>query len=159
MRNRLRQESFANDLAKQLTGAIKVITCDALLLGAPSTNKSADTLLTRAKKNLSSLTDQLAQIDRHDAVVLLRLILGQVKLVYAMRAGPCFESNCLMSYDATLPHFVERVFNITLSDPALKQPSLQTNVGSLGFKCAKDLSLSAFIASATAAMPLANSLY
>ena len=59
----------------------------------------------------------------------------------------------------TIRHVVERVFNITLSDPAWKQASLQANFGGLGFKCAEDLALPAFIASATAAMPLANSLY
>ena len=152
-------ESFANHLAKELPGAIRVNTCNALLLGAPLTKQSADTLLTRAEKNLSSLTNRLAQIDRHDAFVLLRLTLGQVKLVYAMKAGPCFQSDCLVSYDAILRHVVERVINVTLSEPAWKQAFLPANVDGLGFKCAEDLALFAFIASATAAMFLANSRY
>ena len=129
------------------------------MLGAPLTKQLADTLFSRAAKNLSSLTDRLAQIDRHYAFVLLRLTLGQVKLVYAMRVGPCFESDCLMSYDATLRHDVKRVLNITLSDPEWKHATLPANVGGLGFKCAEDLALSALIASATAAMPIANFLY
>ena len=41
----------------------------------------------------------------------------------------------------------------------LKQASLPANVGGLGFKCAEDLALPAFIAGSTAAKPLANSLY
>ena len=116
-----------------------------LLSGAPLSTKSADMLTNKAKQSLIAATNKLCNIDRHGALTLLRRPIDHVRIVYAMRSSPCFESSELNSYDNELKSITERILNIQISDREWKQASLPASLSGLSIRTPRDLAVSAFI--------------
>ena len=81
-----------------LPGCKRVSPKECELLGAPLCSYSASNCIARRTDNIKAITPRLASIDRHDALLLLRSCFGHPKLLYCLRAGPCF--NCTKELEA-----------------------------------------------------------
>jgi hypothetical protein len=133
---------------RQLAPGIKVLPKDTLtLLGAPILDASVDVVLAQKIADLIRLGNRLTILDPHDALFLLRHCFSLPKLLYVLRAAPCFQSDCLDQYDNVIRTTLEAVLNNTLNDRAWQQASLPVDLGGLGIRSAKDLSLPAHLSS------------
>lgn len=95
------------------------------------------------------MIERLAYLDAHDALFLLRNCFAIPKLLYTLRASPCFQSHVLKlkEYDDSIRDGLARILNSQLGDAARQQASMPVGLGGLGVRSATDLSLPAFLAS------------
>ena len=123
------------------------------LVGAPG-GEAAD--VAEASAKAAQLREALA--DLNDAPVqltLLRFCADVSKAMYALRCGgdaPPPES--LLDLDAGLRRSVEHSLDGPLEDHSWRQAGLGVRSGGLGLRSASSVALCAYVASATAAMPL-----
>ena len=75
-------------------------------------------------------------------------------MLYILRTSPCAGNIHLQEFDNVLRSGLETILNVQLSDVQWKQASLPVHIGGLGMRSAVSLAPSAFLASATATLPL-----
>jgi hypothetical protein len=120
----------------------------AFLLGTAITPGAIQPVLISKLEELNRLSESLRVVDAHDALFLLRNCFALPKLLYVLRSAPCFDCPLLADYDQVLRCTLEAILNLTLSDNQWQQASLPVRNGGLGVRCARDVSLPAFLASA-----------
>ena len=132
---------------------------DLRMLGAPVLPSAIDKVLEEKLLELRRMTERLKEIDAHDGLFLLRHCFAIPKLMYFLRASPCYKSDVLQLYDEEIKSSLERIINTKLTGDGWKQSSLPVKDGGLGIRSATDLSLPAFIASTHATnMTVLNTL-
>ena len=132
---------------------------DAVLLGSPiGCIRSIESVLDSKIKYLHSLGDRLGLLNVHNALCLMQHALTFPKLLYVLRAAPCFSSGLLESFYTVHHCLLESVCNISLDDDSWKQASLPINSGGLGIRNATLLAPLAYLASDADCAPLLFSL-
>ena len=119
----------------------------AQLLGAALFPEGVDSVLTDKIRQLETLVGRLVQLDRHDALFILKNCFAIPRLIYALRTCPCFYSTHLTRYDQALRDGLELIANTRMDDASWQQATLPVVLGGLGIRCASDLALPAFISS------------
>ena len=133
---------------------------DACLLGAPIGGpQSIIAALTAKKKTLERLGERLKLLHSHDALCLLRNALSLPKILYVLRASPCFLASSLLSdLDDIQRSLLEAICNVSLNDVAWRQASLPISAGGLGIRRFAMLATSAFLASAAGSSLLSQEI-
>ena len=148
-------------LVSSLPNSHYVHPSSASLLGSPLGDLDCVSTSIHAKvSDLSVVGDRLQSLTAHDSIILLRYSFAIPKLMYILRTAPCFLSSVLGEYDQCLCSIVSNITNVSMSitDAAWHQASLPVWAGGLGFRSAVQLAPSAFLASATAATPIFQSI-
>ena len=100
----------------------------------------------------------MCEIERQDALFLLRRTLGHVKLVFALRAGPCFLSNRLDQYDDQQRKTASHILNVCIEETAWLQAALPITSGGIGLQRVSRLALAGFMAGARSSARLVDML-
>ena len=114
--------------------------------------------LREKKTALEQAISRLSLLPAHDALCLLKNSIAMPKLLYTLRSSPCSGSSVLTEFDNVLRTGLSRLLNFNLIDAQRKQASLPVHKGSLGVRSACMLAPSAFLASATATLPLQDAI-
>ena len=131
----------------------------ANLLGAPlgDVDSISEAILEKTRK-LRIMGERLLHLHAYDTFLPLRHSITIPRLLYTLRASPCFLSPELSEYDSLLRSIASSLVNIHFqdNDPAWLQASLPVNQGGLGIRSAGQLAPSAFLASTAASSTLAH---
>ena len=90
---------FSAAITNRLPGCRVTLPDSAELLGAPLGKEAANASLANKVAALRSSRARLSPVDRHDALALFRVSLGNPRTTYILRAGPAFDSPQLKEYD------------------------------------------------------------
>ena len=122
---------------------------EAILLGSPIGSKSSiDESISSKIAALKVLGERITLLLAHDALCLLRSAFTLPKLLFLLRAAPCYQSQKVADFDKLQRALLESLCNISLDDHSWLQASLPINSGGLGIRSAVLLAPSAFLASA-----------
>ena len=129
----------------------------ATLLGAPLFKGSAmDEMLNSRCEDLRRAVARLKMLSAHDALLMLKSAISAPKVLYIMRASPCFNHPSLELFDDLLREGLSSSANIIVSDLAWLQASLPVKDGGLGIRSVVTLAPSAYLASAAGTLELQN---
>ena len=107
----------------------------ATLLGAPLFKGSAmDEMLNSRCEDLRRAVARLKMLSAHDALLMLKSAISAPKVLYIMRASPCFNHPSLQLFDDLLREGLSSSANIIVSDLAWLQASLQSRMEDLVFE-------------------------
>src|SRR5579872_5386502 len=121
---------------------------EAELLGASLTSGGAmDRKLEKHSADLERAAVRLQDIQRHDALILLRRSLSAPKVMHTLRTSPCSQHHQLLKLDKILKDPLCSLLNADLSETQWLQASLPVRRGGLGICSILQLALSAFLAS------------
>ncbi|XP_063631534.1 uncharacterized protein LOC134802767 [Cydia splendana] len=99
--------------------------------------------------------ERLEKLSAHVALVLLRVCFAVPKLMYFLRTVPTWLHPVQMdSFDCDLREFVESLLNVALNPEQWDLASLPIRSGGLGVRRVRDVSLPAFLASASGVVDL-----
>ena len=144
-----------------LTDGIKLVKKEDLtLLGAPIFPEAIEGALYPKLESLKLMASRLVEIDKHDALFLLRQCFAIPKMTYFFRTGPCFlKSKILEEYDQVIRTALTNILNTQLTEESVwTQCTLPVKDGGLGIRAAQDLALPAFLSSYTASIQTAFSI-
>ena len=142
-----------------LPGCAAVAPEVCVLLGAAVGAGAVSPTVAKRERGLRDMGDRFALIDRHDALALLRVLLGHPRAVYELRAGAAFRNQrALGAYDAALRDVVQAVVNVAFDDRAWEQSTLPRVLGGIGVRTPSCLALPAFFSSAAATGALASEI-
>ena len=126
------------------------------LLGAPLSTNSASKCVAR-RTNIKSMSSRLATIDRHDALALLKSSLGHPKILYTLRAGPCFEcNNELAALDDALATAFAIGVCVPTDERAWERASITIQLEGIGMRSAMNTALPSFLVSVCSVQDLAD---
>ena len=96
---------------RQRAPEIKVLREEDLtLLGAPTTEKSLEGVMTKKLEDLDQLSDRLQLLDSQDALYILRHSLAFPKVNFFLRGAPCHKiPEVLDRYDQVLRASLEKI--------------------------------------------------
>ena len=125
---------------------------DLTLLGAAILPEAFDNMLTSKREKLILMVQRLAEIDKHDALFLLKNCYAIPKLTYLLRTVPCFtKPDILHTYDLVIKEALENILNTTLKEESCWiQSTLPVKLGGLGIRLASDIALPAYLSSVKA---------
>ena len=106
-------------------------------------------LLQKKLSLLQHFHERLRTLPHHQALFLLKASFGSPRFIHTLRTTPCWSSPTLIQMDNTLKEIIEEILNINLSEIKWTQATLPVSKGGLGIRSFSQLSLPAFIASAT----------
>jgi len=127
---------------------LRIDPSSAELLGAPLSREGFNDTINSITTNLARAIEKLKQIQRQDALLILRSSIGAPRLIYILRCTPCYDHPGLVKFDEGLRAGVESILNIAFSDDQWSLASLPIRMGGLGIRRASSLALPAFLASA-----------
>ena len=107
---------FSVAMTNRLPGFHTVNPDSAELLGAPLGRIATDASLAKKVALLRSSRACLSMVDRHDALALLKVSLGNPRATYVLRAGRAFDSSQLKVYDEELRECAVECLNVALDD-------------------------------------------
>ena len=109
--------SICKCLSSSLPGAPVIAPSRATLLGSPIGDNECVSAAIQDKVNtLQRMSDHLAFLSAHDALLLLRSSFSIPKLLYLLQSAPCFASDTLKVYDLVLASTLSKITN-TLTLP------------------------------------------
>ena len=149
-------EAFSN-----LTNGVRLISKEDLtLLGAAILPEAIDSMLIPKREKLKLMAQRLTQIDKHDALVLLKNCYAIPKLTYILRTVPCFKRlDILHTYDLVIKEALEGILNTSLKkESCWTQSTLPVNLGGFGIHLASEIALPAYLSSVSASIGIAFSL-
>ena len=127
----------------------------ATLLGAPIGSDQGIADVLRGKlEDLERFSENLKQLNAHDALFLLKNCFSTPKLLYMLRCAACYKSAILSEYDGVIRDTLKIVLNVDLTDVIWKQATLPVSKGGIGVRLASDLALPAFLSSVNSASEL-----
>ena len=126
------------------------------LLGAPLHERGVDTAFRQKLTNFSKLCKNVLDLDKHDALFLLKNSLSVPRVTYLLRTSPCFNSPVLQEYDDLLLDTLKQVLNCDLSENQWARASLPVATGGLGIRATRDVALPAFLSSVKASFNLSR---
>ena len=117
-------------------------------------------MLIPKREKLKLMANRLKQIDKHDALFLLKNCYAIPKLTYILRTVPCFtRPDILQSYDIVIKEALEAILNTSLQqDLCWMQSTLPVNLGGLGIRLASEIALPAYLSSVHASIGVTLSL-
>ena len=133
-----------------LTEGVRLIKDDELtLLGAPILPEAIGGVLKPKLESLKLMASRLEEIDKHDALFLLRQCFAIPKMTYFFRTSPCFmEPEILKSYDEVIKSALTEILNLQfIEEKTWSQCTLPTKDGGLGVRSAQEVALPAFLSS------------
>ena len=145
----------------KFTEGIKLIQKhDLTLLGAPILPEAIEGVLNSKLESLKLMASRLEEIDKHDALFLLRQCFAIPKVTYFFRTGPCFmKPEILEEYDQVIKEALTNILNMSfINESVWNQCTLPVKEGGLGVRSAKDLALPAYLSSRTASFQTASSI-
>ena len=141
---------------------LRVVSPDyAILLGSPiGSIEGIDNAISAKINVLSIMGTRLHHLHAHDAYCLLRHAYAIPKMLYILRASPCFLSSGLEDFDHLQRSILSDIANINLidNDSAWAQASLPVWTGGLGIRSVVQLAPSAFLASAAGSSDLIHQI-
>ena len=88
---------------------------DLTQLGAPVLPYSIEGVLNPKLESLDLMANRLAEIDKHDALFLLRQCFAIPKMTYFLRTGLCYlKPEILESYDQVIKKALTNILNLQL---------------------------------------------
>ncbi|KAJ8737619.1 hypothetical protein PYW08_000214 [Mythimna loreyi] len=138
----------AGENGRRLVGCLTRLA-NFLLSGSPIFLSAVPEAITSRTQLLLSAQERLKDLSAHVAIILLRMCFALPKITYLMRTTPtwlCPEE--VSSFDNALKLVVQSVLNVSLDGPQWRQAALPIRCGGLGVRCARDVGLPAFLASA-----------
>ena len=126
---------------------LEVAAGDAVLLGAPLCAEGVSRVLGERREDLELMASRLKYLPAHDTLYLLKNCLAIPKLLYILRASPCYENDELLIYDEALKEALTTLLNIDLGGGRWEQASLPVWAGGLGIRGSGLLAPSAFLSS------------
>ena len=128
-----------------IPGCTAIDPASCTLLGAAVGPQAVQGSLSKRAAQLRSITPRLAEIDRHDALALLRISLGHPRAVYELRAGASFWAPTALDdfNKSTSLQQVELALNVRLDDKAWAQCTLPPLCGGVGVRAPSDMALQA----------------
>ena len=131
----------------------------AILLGAPLSDLEALTsCLETLCSELALDLIRLANIPKHDALILLRCSLSSPKLMHTLQCGHCSGHRLPDHYDSLLRNGLGSILNLSLMKDQLMQVSLPVKAGGLGICRVSSLALPAFLAFAASTLAFQSSM-
>jgi hypothetical protein len=111
-------------------------------------------------ESLKLMVSRLEEIDKHDALFLLRQCFSIPKMTYFFRTGPCFmKPEILKSYDEAIKEALTDILNLnSITESIWNQCTLPVKDGGLGIRSAEELALPAFLSSVCASIGITHSL-
>ena len=92
---------------------------------------------------------RLQLLSSHDTLLLLRHSLSIPKVLYILRATPCFLTDLLSTFDDHLRSLLSEILNVNLAkESAWTQASPPVKAEGIGIRRATQLATSAYLASA-----------
>jgi len=150
---------FLAHLQTVLPGCRTITPSQCDLLGAAIGEAAVSSSLTKRAGQLRQNAARLADVERHDALALLRVSLGHPKAIYELRAGASFrDPHALADYDLALRETMERVQNVQLDERAWLQCTLPPALGGVGVRSPSYLALPAYLSSAAATSALTSTI-
>ena len=126
---------------------IKDITLFGAAVGSTACSQS---VIGNKIDNLKIMINNLKMVCSHYSFFLLKNCLMLPKLLYTLRASPCFHIESeLLQFDKTMKSFLIEKLNINFSFIQYEQACLPVKLGGLGIRSTAEISLPAFIASRT----------
>ncbi|KAJ8732159.1 hypothetical protein PYW08_014889 [Mythimna loreyi] len=138
----------AGENGRRLVGCLTRLA-NFLPSGSPIFLSAVPEAITSRTQLLLSAQERLKDLSAHVAIILLRMCFALPKITYLMRTTPtwlCPEE--VSSFDNALKLVVQSVLNVSLDGPQWRQAALPIRCGGLGVRCARDVGLPAFLASA-----------
>lgn len=109
---------------------------------------------------MRSFEDRINKIDRHDAIALLRVLLGHPRAVYDLRAGACLRSEeALQDFDDALRDVFCEAACVSLTDLAWQQATLYPSEGGIEILSATHAAIPAVLSSAAATLKLSDDIW
>ena len=145
----------------ELTDGVRLIQDHELtLLGAPILPESFEGVLYPKLESLKLMVSRLEEIDKHDALFLLRHCFAIPKMVYFFRTSPCFlNSEILKMYDEVIKSALTNILNLQLiDDRTWEQCTLPVKYGGLGIRSAEEVALPAYLSSVRGSLGTTMSL-
>jgi hypothetical protein len=158
------EQIYNSDVSKEMLAANNVTvpetkSSDAIMLGAPiMAGDFLDKTLFSKLEDLKRLALRLSFMPAHDSLYLLKNIMAAPRLMFLLRASPCFRSPVLEQIDFLIRETTTKCLNIDINEKCWRQASLPVRWGGLGIRDVVTLAPSAFLASAAQTMPLAQSI-
>ena len=109
-------------------------------------------------EDLKRMTENLKQLNAHDALFLLKNCFSIPKLTYTLRCAPCYNQEILSEYDDVIRSTLQLILKISLSEDAWCQASLPVSNGAIGVRSACQVALPAFLSSVEASHQLIQDL-
>ena len=106
-----------------------------------------DSKLEKHSVNFKRAAERLQDIQRHDALILLRHSLSAPKILHTLRTSPCAQHQVLLEMDKILRDCLCNMLNTDLSEIQWLQASLPVRRGGLGIRSISQLAPSAFLSS------------
>ena len=145
----------------ELTDDIRLIQKEDLtLLGAAVLPEAIENMLIAKREKLILMSQRLLEIDKHDALFLLKNCYSIPKLTYVLRTVPCFtRPDILQTYDLIIKEALENILNTSLKqDSCWIQSTLPVNLGGFGNRLASEIALPAYLSSVRASIGTTSSL-
>ena len=122
---------------------------ELLILGSQIGELCRKELLDKKIKVLEKISDVIDKLDAHYGFYLLINCFSMPKLLYFLRASPCFlQNDFLERCDKLLRNSLCKVTNVKMDDNQFLQAVLHAAKGGLGVSSARLLAVPAFLASA-----------
>ena len=110
-------EAHQSALPTILQSLIYLNTEEASLLGAPiTTGQAMNTILQAKCADLARARERLPLIAAHDALLILRKLVGASKLLYILKCSPCAGHPALEVFDEHLRSALSTIANCQLTD-------------------------------------------
>ena len=144
-----------------MTDGIRLIQKEDLtLLDAAVLPEAIENMLIAKREKLILMSQRLLEIDKHDALFLLKNCYSIPKLTYVLRTVPCFtRPDILQTYDLIIKEALENILNTSLKqDSCWIQSTLPVNLGGFGNRLASEIALPAYLSSVRASIGTTSSL-
>ena len=145
----------------EITEGVRLIEDHELtLLGAPILPEAIEGVLVPKLDSLKLMVSRLEEIDKHDALFLLRQCFAIPKMTYFFRTSPCFmKPEILKSYDEVIKSALTDIINLQfIDDKTWDQCTLPVKNGGLGIRSAEEVSLPAYLSSVQGSLGTTHSL-
>ena len=147
-----------HDTISSLLPSITVVRASRLeLLGAPILKEAIRCTLPMKKAQLETMISRLRLIDAHPALFLLRNCFAMPRLLYTLRAAPCFrEKSLLQELDDVIRKGASDICNVSFDDLNWQQATLPVRLGGIGLRSPSTVSFSAYASSFFASRTLSR---
>lgn len=154
------KEQIQSLVESRFPGMKEITDANATLLGAPLSSSATEAVLDQKTAKLKVMAETLKRMSSHSALFLLRISMALPRLLYFLRAAPCWrQSDLLQVFDEVIRTTLESILNCQLQGNPWIQATLPVRDGGLGIRRSIDLALPCFLASMHSALPSVLLLY
>ena len=146
------QRKESNQSSDETCPGIKVEDRENLEISESPMDANACRVLFAKMIELQRLSEVVTKLDAHYGFYLLKNLFSLPKLLYFLGTSPCFEElDILQQYDSIIRESLSKICNVNFNESSYTQAILSFSKEGRGFESASQISLPAFLASATGA--------